>query len=143
MRIASWVLLTVVGALTLIASLGSAWVAYRTEVDQIGGKTLSELSGGRPEIVTALKARRGTAAAYTAGFATLFLSIVLGPYRKGSAWGWWTLLAGALVAALVSAARIPFLGTMAGANAAGILLGVVIVALLLDVRRLGKPSLAP
>jgi hypothetical protein len=140
MRIASWVLLTLVGALTLTASLASAWVAYRTEADQIAGKKLVELAAGNPEVVTALKARRGTAAAYTAGFATLFLSIVLGPYRKGSTWAWWALLEGTLVAALVSAARIPFLGTISGANAAGILITVVIVGLLLDVRRLGKPS---
>jgi hypothetical protein len=143
MRIASWVLLTVVGALVLTASLISAWIAYRTESDRIAGKTLSELSAGNPEVLTALKARRGTAAAYTAGFATLFLTIVVGPYRKGSTWAWWALLEGALVAAIVSAARIPSLGTIAGAVPAGILLGVVIVGLLLDMRRLGQPSPAP
>jgi hypothetical protein len=133
----------VVGALVLTASLISSWIAYRTESDQIAGKKLSELSGGNAEVLTALKARRGTAAAYTGGFATLFLSIVVGPYRRGSTWAWWALLEGALVAAILSAARIPTLGTMAGAIPAGILLGAVIVGLLLDMGRLGKPSPAP
>ncbi len=140
MRIASWVLLALVGGLTLLASLGSSWVAYQTGQDQIGPVSLSELAGGRPEVATAIRARRGTAAAYAAGFATLFLFIVLGPYRRGDVWGWWALLVGALVVALLSLARIPLLGTRAGAAAGGVLIAVVVVALLLDVRRLFKSA---
>jgi hypothetical protein len=139
MRIASWVLLALVGGLNLLASLGSSWVAYQTAQDQIGPVSLSELAGGRPEVATAIRARRGTAAAWAAGFATLFLSIVLGPYRRGDVWAWWTLLAGTLVVALILLARIPFLGTRGGGAGAGaVLISAVVVALLLDVRRLLK-----
>jgi hypothetical protein len=139
MRIASWVLLTLVGGLNLLASLGSSWVAYQTGQDQIGPVSLSELAGGRPEVATAIRARRGTAAAWAAGFATLFLFIVLGPYRRGDVWAWWAVLAGALVVALLLLARIPFLGTRGGGAGAGaVLISAVVVALLLDVRRLLK-----
>jgi hypothetical protein len=48
MRIASWVLLTLVGGLNLLAGLGSSWVAYQVGQDQIGPVSLSELAGGRP-----------------------------------------------------------------------------------------------
>jgi hypothetical protein len=138
MRIASWVLLALVGSLNLLGSLGSSFVAYQSGQDQFGKVSLSELAAGRPEVATALRARRGTAAAWSAGFATMFLFIVLGPYRRGDVWAWWALLAGALVVSLLYLARIPFLGTTAGAAAGGTLIGTVIVGLLLDVRRLLK-----
>jgi hypothetical protein len=141
MRIASWVLLAVVGGLNLLASLGSSWVAYQAGQDQIGPVSLSDLAGGRPEVATAIRARRGTAAAWAAGFATLFLMIVLGPYRRGDVWAWWALLTGALVVALILLARVPFLGTRGGGAASGtILITAVVVGLLLDVRRLLKPA---
>jgi hypothetical protein len=61
---------------------------------------------------------------------------VLGPYRRGDTWSWWTLLAGALTLGILAAARVPFLGTRAGAGTGLAHLVVVVVALLLDVRRL-------
>ena len=83
MKTASWVLLAVAGALTMLGSLASVGIAYGTDRDQIGPASLSELSAGRPEVATAVRARRATAAAYGVGFATLFLLITLGPYRRG------------------------------------------------------------
>src|SRR5215510_6810942 len=97
MKTASWILLAVVGLLTLLGSVVSLAIAYGTERDQIGPASLTELAAGRPDIATAVRARRATAAAYGAGFATLFLAIVLGPYRRGEVWAWWALLAGTLV----------------------------------------------
>jgi len=83
MKTASWVILLVAGALTLLGSLVSLGLAYSSARDQIGPASLAELSVGRPEVATAVRARRATAAAYAAGFATLFLAITLGPYRRG------------------------------------------------------------
>ena len=101
MKTASWVILAVVGTLTLVGSLFSVGIAYFSVVeDKIGPATLTELSAGRPELATAVRARRATAAAYGAGFATLFLAITLGPYRRGDVWAWKTLLAGMLVVSL-------------------------------------------
>ena len=93
MKTASWVLLAVAGALTMLGSLASVGIAYGTDRDQIGPASLSELAAGRPEVATAVRARRATAAAYGVGFATLFLLITLGPYRRGTC-GRWAVRAG-------------------------------------------------
>ena len=118
MRKASWIILSVVGALTMLGSLVSLAVAYTSIPDQIGPATLDELSAGRPDVAVALRARRATAAAYGVGFATLFLSITLGPYRRGEVWAWWALLAGTLVVSGLILLRIPLLGIQLGSAAA-------------------------
>ena len=75
MKTSSWVILVVAGVLTLLGSLFSLGIAYSSLIeDRIGPATLTELSVGRPEVATAVRARRATAAAYGAGFATLFLA---------------------------------------------------------------------
>jgi hypothetical protein len=102
MKTVSWVLLTLVGTLMLLGGLASASVAYRGAQERIAGVELRELASGREEVVTALRARRGTAAAYAAGFATLFLFVVLGPYRRGEIWSWWAVLVATLVLTLLS-----------------------------------------
>jgi hypothetical protein len=118
MRKASWIILSVVGVLTMLGSLVSLAVAYTSIPDQIGPATLDELSAGRPDVAVALRARRATAAAYGVGFATLFLSITLGPYRRGEVWAWWALLAGTLVVSGLILLRIPLLGIQLGSAAA-------------------------
>ena len=131
MRTVSWVLLLLVGLATLLGSLASARVAYLTEQDQIGPVSLTELTTGRSDVAAALRARRGTAAAYGAAYAVLFLLIVLGPYRRGEGWSAWAILVGTLVLAIVTLARIPFLGTRLGVTTALIQAGIVGLALLL------------
>ncbi len=119
MKTASWILLAVAGALTLLGSLVSLGFAYSSSAaDQIGPASLTELSAGRPEVATAVRARRATAASYGAGFATLFLAITLGPYRRGDVWAWWALLAGMLVVSVLILLRVPFLGIRLGSTAA-------------------------
>ncbi len=118
MKKASWIILVVVGALTLLGSLFSLGLAYGSARDQIGPASLAELSVGRPEVATAVRARRATAAAYGAGFATLLLAITLGPYRRGDVWAWWALMAGSLVVSVLILLRVPFLGVNLGAPAA-------------------------
>jgi hypothetical protein len=144
MKTASWVILLVIGALTLLGSLVSLGLAYGSAQDQIGPVSLAELSVGRPQVATAVRARRATAAAYAAGFATLFLAITLGPYRRGDVWAWWALLAGTLVLSVLTLFRMFFLGIQLGAPAAGsalvsalIQLVVVGLALALGAGRLG------
>jgi len=119
MKTASWVLLLVVGVLMLLGSLVSLGVAYGTDRDEIGPASLSEVSAGRPEVATALRARRATAAAYAAGFATLFLAIVLGPYRRGDVWAWRAVAVGTVVVAVLILLRIPLLGLQLGSTAGG------------------------
>jgi hypothetical protein len=141
MKAASWIILLIVGSLTLLASLGSLSVAYFSAQDQLGTANLTELSVGRPEVATAVRARRATAAAYAAGFATLFLAIILGPYRRGDVWAWWVLAAGTLVVSVLILLRGPFLGTWSGAPPALIQLVLVGVGLALGAGRLGHGRL--
>ncbi len=138
MKTASWVLLAIVGVLMLLGSFASLFTAYRSDAPDplTPAISLDEATAGRPEVETAIRARRGTAAAFAAAYAVLFLAIVLGPYRRGDTWSWWTLLAGALTLGVLIMVRVPLLGTRAGAGTGLVQLVVVIVALLLDFRRL-------
>jgi hypothetical protein len=133
MRTASWVVLAVAAIASLAYSLLSAERAYGTYDDTIGGVRLSELATGRPAVDTALRSRRATAAAYSAGFATLMLVIVVGPYRRGEVWAWWALLVGMLVVAVVVLLRVVVLdtglgGSVGGVTASGVLLQAALVA---------------
>jgi len=140
MKTASWIILVVVGALMLLGSLVSLGIAYGSTQDQIGPASLAELSVGKPEVATAVRARRATAAAYAAGFATLFLAITLGPYRRGDVWAWWALAAGTLVVSVLILLRVPFLGIRLGASAALVQLVVAGLGLALGAGRMrGSP----
>jgi len=142
MKTASWVVLALAGALTLLGSLASLSNAYFSGPERIGGVSIQELAGGRPEVVTALRARRATAAAYSAGFGVFLLLIAAGPYRRGDRWAWYAILAGTLTETLLTFARIPFLGTRAGTLAALIQLGVVGLGLALGAGRLRAAAAA-
>jgi len=138
LRTTSWVLLCIVGALTLLVSVISAGIAYRGDY-QIGGVPVAEVAAGREAILTALRGIRGTSAAYGAGFAVLFLATVLGPYRRGEKRAWWVLLLGTLVVVLIAVARVPLLGTPLGPGGSGTALtqgGLILLGLLLDIGRL-------
>lgn len=139
LRTTSWILLVVIGSLTLLGGLGSLWVAYATDVDQLGGSSLRDLAGDRADVVTAVRARRATAAAYACGFAALFLFVAAGPYRRGERWSWWALLVSTLAMALPTLLRVPLLGTRAGTGTALLVTLLVGLALALDARRL-KPA---
>ena len=136
MRTASWVILTVVGALVILGSVGSAWVAYGGVDYPIGSTPLAEIAAAHPGVGPALRAVRGTSAAYAGAYGVLFLAIVLGPYRRREVWAWWAILGGVVVLAIVTLIRVPSLGFALGVGAALIQLGVAVVALLLDVARL-------
>lgn len=142
MKTASWVLLAILGVLILLGALGSAWIAYSGARDEFGpgGATLDDVRAWRGDVANAIQARRGTAGAFAGAYAVLLLTIVLGPYRRGEVWSWWALLAGALTLAILTLPRITMLGTRLGVATALIHLAVVVVALLLDVRRLRAPA---
>ena len=136
LRMLSWIVLALVGALTLFGSLASMSVAYFQEDDPMGNvMPLSELAGDRADVATMLRARRGTAAAFAAGYGLLFLIIALVPYRRGDVWAWWAILLGTIVTSGIILLRTPVLGTNLGLGAATIPLAACIVALLLDVSR--------
>jgi hypothetical protein len=142
LKTASWIVLALVGAVTPLASLASVGVAYFSENDIIGGAEgieLGELAAGREDVETALKARRGTAAAFGTGYSLLFLLLVVLPYRRGEVWAWWSILAGTLTVSGIILLRVPMLGTRLGLGAAIPALVGVGLGLLLDVKRLKTP----
>ncbi len=138
LRTVSWVLLALVGVLVLLVSLISANVAYRGDF-LVGGVSIAEIASGREPVLIGLRGTRGTAAAWGAAWAALFLGAVLGPYRRGDVATWWGILISLLALSGVAGARVLFTGGQAGTGTPLVLLGVVIVALLLDVKRLSAP----
>ena len=118
LRTASWVILALMGAFVLLISFVSAGLAYKGDYP-IGGVAVADVAAGREGLQTALRGIRGTSAAYAAGFAVLYLAVVLGPYRRGEVWSWWAILASALVIGLVVLARVPLLGIPFGAGGSG------------------------
>jgi hypothetical protein len=135
LRTASWSLLAVVGVGVFLIALTSANLAYRGDFP-VGGVSITEIAAGRDTVLEGLRGTRGTAAAWAAAWAVLFLAMVLGPYRQGDLAVWWGLLASALVLGGVVAGRVLFLRSQAGTGTALVILVVVLVALLLDVKRI-------
>ena len=135
LRTVSWVLLAIVGVLALLPSLLSAGLAYRGDF-AVGGVSIQDVAMGREAVLAGLRGSRGTAAAFAAAFSTLFLFVVLGPYRRGDVASWWGLLVSALVLLAVSALRLVLTTARVGVGGPLIIAVVVVVAVLLDVRRL-------
>jgi hypothetical protein len=135
MRKASWILLALVGVGVFLVSLTSANLAYRGDYP-VGGVSIGEIASGRDAVLEGLRGVRGTAAAWAAAWAALFLAVVLGPYRRGDVATWWGILVSALVLGAVAGARVLFIKSQAGTGEALVVLVVVLVALLIDVKRL-------
>jgi hypothetical protein len=135
LRTASWVLLAVIGVLVLLVSMISANLAYRGDYP-VGGVSIGEIASGRDAVLEGLRGVRGTSAAWAAAWAVLFLAVVVGPYRRGDVASWWGVLGSVLVLGAVVGARVLFLTSPAGTGAALIILILVLVAVLLDVKRL-------
>ena len=138
LRTVSWVILAIVGALVLLGSLASAHLAYRGDYP-IAGVSVNDVAAGREVVLLGLRGVRGTSAAWAAAWAVLFLAVVIGPYRRGDVGTWWGILASAIVLVAVAGARVLFTRVQTGTGEPVILLVVVLVALLLDVRRLTGP----
>jgi hypothetical protein len=138
LRTASWVMLAVIGALVLLTSLASAYLAYRGDFP-VGGVGIGEIAAGRDAVLVGLRGARGTAAAWGAAWSVLFLAVVLGPYRRGDVASWWGILFSLLALGAIAGARLLFTGGQAGTGTPLLLLVLVLVALLLDVKRISGP----
>lgn len=137
MKKASWIVLVMAVAPLVLGSASSMAISYwaSPSADLITpSAALDSLEIDR-EVATALRGRRGTAAALGLAWATLLLWVVLGPYRKGQTWAWWAILTSVAVFAAGGALRLPSLGTSQGVSSGVILLVIVVAGLLLDVRR--------
>lgn len=134
LRTVSWVLLAIIGVLVLLVSFGSAQLAYWGDFP-VGGEGIETIAAGNDAVLKGLRGSRGTAAAWGAAWSILFLSVVLGPYRRGDVGSWWGILASTIVLGVVVALRVPVLQWQAGTGTALVLLLVVILSLLVDVKR--------
>jgi hypothetical protein len=140
MKKASWILLAILGSAITFFSLVSAVHAYWTDDDyRIGPLRVSEVAREDLRVGTALRAIRGTSAAFGAAYGVLFLTVVLGPYRRGDVWAWKALLLAGLTQGVLVLLRIPILGTQLGVSAAVTPIILLVTGLLLDVGRLKKP----
>src|SRR5690349_16777371 len=111
MKKASWILLTLLGGAITLFSLISAVHAYWTDDDyRVGPLKVSQVVPGDPRVETALRAIRGTSAAFGTAYGVLFLAIVLGPYRRGDVWAWKALLIAQVTQSALVFLRIPILG---------------------------------
>jgi hypothetical protein len=136
LRTASWILLSLLATLTLLGALGSASFGLTQGEDQFGAVSMTELTGGDESIAKLIHGRRLTAAAFTSAYSVLLLFVILFPYRRGEQWSWWAILVATLFCSAIIVLRVPFLGIGLGASIGYFHLGVVVVALLLDVGRL-------
>jgi hypothetical protein len=142
MRTASWVLLTIVGVAIVGFSLLSAVTAYHApQRDELVPNVTLDNVALADDLRAAVRARRGTASAYSAAFGALLLAVALGPYRRGDVWCWWGILVSLSLLFLVTLLRWPTLGTERGIGSAATLLGIGVVALLLDRNRI-RPQTA-
>jgi hypothetical protein len=116
----------------------SANLAYRGDFP-VGGVSIGEVAAGRDAVLVGLRGARGTAAAWGAAWAVLFLAVVLGPYRRGDVRSWWGILFSLLALSVVVGARALFTSGRAGISTPLLLLGIGLVGLLLDVKRLSGP----
>lgn len=138
LQTASWIVLTVMGVLVLAVSLLSADIAYRGDFE-VAGVSIAEVASGREPVLSGLRGARGTAAAWGAAWAVLFLAVVLGPYRRGDVRTWWGILFSLVALTAVAAARYLFTGAVLGISTPVILLVIGLVGLLLDVKRVSGP----
>ncbi len=134
MKKASWIVLLALGLAMLALSLVSAVTAY-TGNWAIGPTSLAKIEAATPGAGVALRGSRATAAAFAAAYWVLFLTIVLGPYRRGEVWAWWALLGSILSLAAIILLRVPLIGTTLGAITAIVPLALVLLGLLLDLGR--------
>jgi hypothetical protein len=141
MKKASWIVLTLLGIAILAISLVSAYHAYTIDDNYpIGGIRVSKIAAGDAALETALRGVRGTSAAFGAAYGVLFLTVVLGPYRRGDVWAWKALLAAGLTQFVITVLRVPILGTTLGTSAAITPVILLLIGLLLDVSRLKGPT---
>lgn len=138
---ASWILLLVITAGLFLASLNSLRIAYFSQQDGLPGLSLQHIqTAGGEEAAKAFLARRATAATFAMAWALLSAIVVLIPYRRGERWAWWALLISLVVSQLLSLARYAAIPTPSGAGAAGILLGLLLLALLMGTPRMFRST---
>lgn len=133
---AGWALLLLLAAALTLLSINSTYIPLAARPDGVTSSVTVDDIGAKtsPEVATALRGRRVTAATWALAYGLMLWGVLLVPYRRGERWAWWAILLSVVVPQLLSLARIPMLGTQQGAAASAILIGVAVVGLLLGAR---------
>jgi len=131
-----WVLLLLMATALTLLSINSTYIPLTAQPDGVTSSVTINDIGAKtsPEVATALRGRRVTAATWALAYGLLLWGVLLVPYRRGERWAWWAILISIVISQLLSLARIPMLDTQQGAAASAILLGIALVGLLLGAR---------
>jgi hypothetical protein len=131
-----WVLLLLLAAALTLLSINSTYIPLTARPDGVTSSVTVDDIGAKtsPEVATALRGRRVTAATWALAYGLMLWGVLLVPYRRGERWAWWTILLSIVISQLLSLARIPLLDTQQGAAASAILTGIALVGLLLGAR---------
>ena len=128
-----WVLLLLLATALTLLSINATYIPLTAQPDGVTSSVTIEDIGSTtsPEVATALRGRRVTAATWALAYGLLLWGVLLVPYRRGERWAWWAILLSMVVSQGLSLARIPMLDTQQGAGASAILIGMALVGLLL------------
>lgn len=128
-----WILLLLLAAALTLLSINSTYLPLMSRPDGVTSSVTIDDIGAKtsPEVATALRGRRVTAATWALAYGIMLWGVLLVPYRRGERWAWWAILLSLVVSQLLSLARIPLLDTQQGAAASAILIGMALVGLLL------------
>jgi len=133
-----WVLLLLLAAALTLLSINSTYIPLVSQPDGVTSSVTIDDIGAKtsPEVATALRGRRVTAATWALAYGLMLWGVLLVPYKRGERWAWWTILLSIVVSQLLSLARIPMLDTQQGAAASAFLIGIALVGLLLGARHM-------
>ncbi len=129
-----WLLLAAMGLLITLGGIESLAVAYRGGDDPIMGVSMERLAELNPDLPSAIRGRRATAAFYATSCGLLIAWIASTAYRQRQKWAWYALLSSVGLGAALSVLRIPILDYTPGAQAAAAILAVLILALAVSYR---------
>lgn len=130
----AWLLLLVMGLLMVLGGLESVLIAYRGSDQAIVGVSLQSPAQINPDLLKALRGRRATAACYAVSCGLLVAWVAATAFRKRQKWSWYALLCSLGVGAILSLLRIPLLDYRPGAESAGMILAVLVLALAISWR---------
>jgi len=130
----AWIVLLALGILMSIAGLGSLAEAYRGKSPFLAGVTYDQLASLNPEIPNMLRGRRATAASLGVTSGMLVCWIAATAFRRREKWSWYALLSAVGFGCILSILRVPVLGSRAGAEAAGVVMVILLFALAISFR---------
>ena len=79
----SWLMLLVLGVLLALGGAESLYTAYHSSFESLAGMSTQDLARTSPEILSAIRGRRATAASLSLACGVMIIFIALFPYRRG------------------------------------------------------------